>query len=284
MQRITISLATGLCLALATSVPVLADNTATGSTGTAQIGSVTASPTGTLGTPAGDATVAAPAGSTSQGTGGSNHASRSTGTVQSSPFALTPRAGVSRGTARASGSAPIGVTGGDNSASGSTGTAQVGGGNSATDSTGAAQAGGVQAAPSATFGPAGGGNSATGSTGSAQSNGLPLQPFSALSTGLHGTGADQMILGLPVSNTGGPESSSHPQAKAAAPVGGQSLSGRRTGAAQRTPGCAAAAPMRPLSARVLGALPFTGRDLLVLIGLAVVGTGVMRRRRGAAVI
>ena len=196
MRRNLIGLAAALCAVIGTAAPALADpgNVATNSTGTAQIGAVTASPTATVASPAGAVTVAAPTGNPPSGAAGGNNASNSTGTVQASPATVDAGGGAAVANTTAAVAAPVTVGGGGtNKASNSTGTAQVGGGNSASGSTGTAQVSGLSTAPSGTATAAGntagiaantgiggtGGNDADNSTGTAQLGGNNAAPGSA---------------------------------------------------------------------------------------------------------
>ena len=81
MTRLALGLAAGIAAAVLGTAPALADpgNTATNSTGTVQVGSVSASPTATVDSADIAASATAPV---AVGSGGGNSANGSTGTVQ----------------------------------------------------------------------------------------------------------------------------------------------------------------------------------------------------------
>jgi hypothetical protein len=238
-----------LLVAAAVAAPTaLADNNATGSIGTVQVGSTSVDPAAGAAVGQASAAVSAPTtiggsgsnnASNSIGTaqvGGGNNASNSAGTAQVSAVRSTPRASASVAGRSANASAPVRIGGGGaNNASNSIGTAQVGGGNSAGGSIGTVQVGGSSGPSTA----AGGLSPRTGVLGAAAAT--PNQAADGATAA-----------GTKNGNTSSPE---RPQVLAA------TTAFKRTGVAAE--------------------LPFTGLALLlvVLLGLGAVGTGVAVRSR-----
>jgi hypothetical protein len=315
MKRITLGLAAGLCAAFATAAPALADNTATGSTGVVQIGSVTANPTATVGAGTTTATVAAPVrigrgghntAHNSNGVaqvGGGNTASNSNGAAQVGGIETAPSANVTAGGTSATLRVPAGIFGSGNSATNTTGAAQIGGGNDASGSTGTVQSGGPAANPSLTSGDTtasapfaiggdgsnaatgstgvvqiGGGNGSTGSTGVLQT-GTVLFGGGEPGSGVPGSSESAIasLLGSPAAGTSAP-----------APVQNQGLLGDSAQVAAqgaRVPAIVAgAARVLRQSIVAAGGLPFTGLALLlwVLIGLTSLTAGAGLRSRRVA--
>ena len=237
-----------------------ADNNATGSTGTVQVGNTSVSPAASASSPAAGVTVSAPASVSGSGgnnasnstgavqVGGGNNASGSTGAVQAGGAGVAPSASAGAQGASAGVSAPVtvGGNGGGNSASVSTGAAQVGGGNSASGSTGAAQVSGAQAGLA--IGASAAGSSAVAALGLGNGAG---------SAGTAPAGAAFVPATTPTGN----------RTVEQAPGGPTT---RRTLAANRV----------PEGAGVIGQLPFTGLvlGLIVLVGAVLLLLGLALRR------
>jgi hypothetical protein len=153
LRRLVLVVVVLCAAALGIARTASADNTATNSIGTVQVGQTSVDPTATASAPATQADASAPTSvggsggntaSNSVGTvqaGGGNSASGSAGTVQAGPVSSTPSASASVAGNRVSVHAPahVGVSG-SNSTGNSIGTIQAGGGNTAGNSVGAARA------------------------------------------------------------------------------------------------------------------------------------------------
>jgi hypothetical protein len=296
-RRLMLAFVVLVALALGMAGTAFGENNASGSVGTAQVGSATVTPTTnattpaiaptpTTAVPATSASVSAPVSiggsgnntaSNSVGSiqaGGGNTADNSAGTVQSGPASTAPAVSAPGGQQQATATAPVTIGGDDaNSASQSLGTLQVGGGNSASGSKGTAQTAGMHASPSA---------------------------------GTNGVGARVLGAVSGVFGGGGGKSAADSSSTAAAPAGGQPIgparargltgSGTPPVAASRTKrgvsGTTARADgapkARPLAVRTLLAatanaagLPFTGLALwkVTLAGLVLLGAGLQLRAR-----
>jgi hypothetical protein len=224
-----------------------------------------------------------------------NNATGSTGAVQTGPVGVTPTAGASQDSASAAVSAPVTVGGsGDNTATNSTGAVQVGGGNTSSNSTGSAQVNSASVSPSASAGGSGrsagasfplsvggnGNNTASNSTGGAQIGG------GNTSTGSVGTVQSGPVGASPSVGSGSTATAaSTPAGSGSTPTSavGESAPGTRTSEGAPRPNRNTFGVTKPLvdGLQTLGRLPFTGLRLLmiVLLGLAVLATGLATRRR-----
>lgn len=219
-----------------------------------------------------------------------NNATGSTGAVQTGPVGVTPTAGASQGGTSAAASAPVTVGGsGDNTATNSMGAVQVGGGNTSSNSTGSAQVSSASASPSASAGGTGasfpltvggnGNNTASNSTGAAQIGGGNTSSGSVGTVQSGPAGASPSV-GSGSSAAGASTSAGSGSTPTSAV--GQSPGTRTSEGAPRPNRNTFGDTKQPTGGlRMLGRLPFTGQRLLlvVLLGLALLATGLATRRR-----
>ena len=223
-----------------------------------------------------------------------NNATGSTGAVQTGPVGVTPTAGASQDGTSAAVSAPITVGGsGDNTATNSVGAVQAGGGNTSSNSTGTAQVSSASATPTASAGTSGrsagasfpltvggnGSNTASNSTGAAQVGGGNTATGSAgtVQSGPVGSGSTATA-----GSTAGTASTSAGSGSTPTFAIGGSPGARTSEGAPRPNRNTLGDTKQPTAgAQLLGRLPFTGQRLLmlVLLGLALLATGLATRRR-----